>query len=72
MDEAPKRGPVESEIHELIRLKSLAAPSFLEPRVEGREFTVVEVANQALYGTVVLTEALLRLAREVDDLRAGR
>jgi hypothetical protein len=66
-DEERERGPLEREIHELIRTKSLGSPFYLEPAVAGREFTPDEMAKQAMYGTVVLMEAILRLARELDE-----
>jgi hypothetical protein len=65
-----ERGPLEAELHHLIRSKGLAAPEILNATVEGRELTDSERINISWQMEMTLMEALLRLAREVDDLRA--
>jgi hypothetical protein len=67
-----ERGPLETELHELIRSKGLASPELLDAAFADRDLSDIERINIALRMGMNLMEALLRLAREVDDLRAGR
>ena len=71
MDEG-ERGPLERELYKLIRSKGLAIPELLDSQVAEREPSETERINIAWQMDMVLMEALLRLAREVDDLRTGR
>jgi hypothetical protein len=66
-----ERGPLETELHELIRRKGLAAPEILNAQMTGQDLSETERINIAWQMNMILMEALLRLAREVDDLRAG-
>jgi hypothetical protein len=66
-----ERGPLEKEIHEFIRMKGLSSPMLLNASVSGK---VPTVGDRLLHGDnfdLVLMEMLLRLAREIDDLRAS-
>lgn len=69
-----ERGPLEKELHELIRKRALADPDFLEIQVEGSSpiIPTAQAANMALKMGPTWMEAILRLAREMDDLRASR
>jgi hypothetical protein len=66
-----ERGPLESELHELIRRKGLGFPEILQHDVTGADLTVDESINIAWQMNMVLMEAVLRLAREIDDSRSG-
>lgn len=66
-----ERGPLEKEIHELIRSKGLAMPEILESSVAGTDPDLIGRINIAWQMNMILVEAILRLAREVDDLRSG-
>jgi len=64
-------GPLEEEIHELVRLRGTSDPDLLRAQFSGREPTLEEWVAFLQRQDEVLLEALLRLAREIDDLRAS-
>jgi len=65
-----ERGPVEERLHKLIRDKALAGPAIVKAQVTGQMMpTLEERMLNAERMDLVLMEALLELAREVDDLR---
>jgi hypothetical protein len=66
-----ERGPIEKRLHELIRDKGLASPALLEAQVSGVMPTLEQRMLDAEQMNLILMEALLELAREVDDLRAS-
>jgi len=68
-EQAP--GPLESEIHEFIRSRGMAMPEMIEANFTGTEPSDVAKINIAWRMNEILREALLRVAREVDDLRIG-
>jgi hypothetical protein len=65
-----ERGPIEKRLHELIRDKGLRGRALIKAQVTGEMPTVEERMLNAERMEMVLMEALLDLAREVDDLRS--
>lgn len=52
-------------------MQQLRTPWVLEAGMQKRDLTTDEMAKVVLHGNVVLMEAILRLAREVDDLKGA-
>jgi len=73
MEGDPKpRGPLESAILERIRAEGLAGLPDLEAHLAGREPTADERINLAVRMSLITTEAVLMLARHLDEHpRAG-
>lgn len=67
-----ERGPLESEIHELIRSKGLAGAALLNAQASGEMPSLEARVQQAERFGFILQEAIERVARAVDDLQAAR
>jgi hypothetical protein len=66
-----ERGPLEDEIYEMVKANGLGDPNVLLAQFQGREdLTHGEWINFLQRATMTHFQALLRLAREIDDLRA--
>jgi hypothetical protein len=65
-----ERGPLEQELFDLIRRRALSDPDFLELQVaESPEIPTDQAARMAVRMGPTWMEAILRLAREIDELR---
>ena len=67
----PERGPLEQELYELLRMKGLSAPEVLSAGVGTREALSTDESIRLAFRMLLdHMEVILRLAKEIDQLRA--
>jgi hypothetical protein len=65
-----ERGPLEKQIYEMLRQKGLGLPEILEADVSGNEPSSEEWLRVLMQVAMHHMEAILRLARELDERAA--